>query len=87
MACYIYDRDPQKYGGQQQNYLEESNKIIQQTTELFQTAKTKKEDFQEVFFKRLIFWLPRANNWRSGTKQEMPICLAKGATMTMPSFP
>jgi hypothetical protein len=52
-STYIVDRSPNKYGGQQQDYLEQVNHIARETAEAFNTAVESKADLEELFHKTL----------------------------------
>jgi Avirulence protein len=53
MSSYIVDRVPTNYGGQQQHYLEQTNKIVVETAEKFRKAVQEKEDLQAIFHQTL----------------------------------
>ncbi|MCB1118835.1 MAG: hypothetical protein KDK65_02625 [Chlamydiia bacterium] len=44
MSCYIYDRNPQKYGGHQEKWLKQSETVVDQTVGMIAAGKT----FQEI---------------------------------------
>jgi hypothetical protein len=53
MSTYIIDREPAKYGGQQQQYLEQTKNIVRETAEKFRKAVQEKEDLQQIFHQTL----------------------------------
>jgi hypothetical protein len=56
MSTYIIERAPNQFGGQQQAFVEASNAIVKNATDLFSTAKVSNQDLIQLFFSTLGFF-------------------------------
>jgi len=53
MSTYLVGRDPNKYGGHQQSYLQQVDSIVEETAAAFHTAVEGKKDLEELFHETL----------------------------------
>ena len=56
MSTYIIERDPTRFGGQQQAFVEASNAIVKNATDLFRNASLSNQDLIQLFFSTLGFF-------------------------------
>ena len=56
MSTYIIERAPNRFGGQQQAFVEASNAIVKNATDLFRKASASNQNLIQLFFSTLGFF-------------------------------